>query len=105
MATKLNPAAAEFVPGSFAESYVSNWGTEDCSEDHITPQELAEIEAAEEWVQLQSELEEQEESHLIAVALRYAPQSKVAEIQKRCGLKPTKLRVHKGIRTRGAAKF
>jgi len=33
MATKLNPSAAEFVPGSFAESMVSNWGsTEDCSE-------------------------------------------------------------------------
>lgn len=35
---------------------------------------------------------------------RYAPQDKVAEIQKRCGLKPHKLRLHKGIRTRGAAK-
>lgn len=39
-------------------------------QDHITPEELAELEAAEEWVLLQSEFEEQEESHLIAVALR-----------------------------------
>lgn len=36
---------------------------------------------------------------------RFAPQAKVAEIQKRCGIKPHKLRVHKGSRARaGAAK-
>lgn len=42
-------------------------------------------------------------SSLAVPAHRYAPQDKVAEIQKRCGLKPHKLRLHKGIRTRGAA--
>jgi DNA-directed RNA polymerase specialized sigma24 family protein len=102
MPFKLNASAAEFVPGSFTESWVSN--ADDGSEDHITPEELAELEAAEGWVDMLAELEDLEEDHLIAVALRYAPQAKVAEIQKRCGIKPHKLRVHKGIRTRGIAK-
>lgn len=101
MASKLNPTAAEFIPGSFTESYIS---TDEPSEDHITPEELAELEAAEGWVEAMADLELEEDEHLIAVALRYAPQSKVAEIQKRCGVKAHKLRVHKGIRTRGVAK-
>jgi DNA-directed RNA polymerase specialized sigma24 family protein len=103
MPSKLNASAAEFVPGSFTESWVSN-GEDGVCEDHITPEELAELEAAEGWVDMLAELEDLEDEHLIAVALRYAPQAKVAEIQKRCGIKPHKLRVHKGIRARGIAK-
>jgi hypothetical protein len=105
MATKLNPSAPEFVPGSLTESWVSLPTEDEALEDHITPEELAELEAAEGWVSMLAELEDLEDEHLIAVALKFAPQAKVAEIQKRCGIKPHKLRVHKGSHARaGAAK-
>lgn len=48
----------------------TNLGNCFLAQDHITPEELAELEAAEEWVELQSALEEEEEEHVIAVALR-----------------------------------
>lgn len=39
-------------------------------QDHITPEELAELEAAEGWVSMLAEFEDMEDEHLIAVALR-----------------------------------
>lgn len=39
-------------------------------QDHITPEELAELEAAEGWVSMLAELEDLEDEHLIAVALK-----------------------------------
>jgi hypothetical protein len=41
-----------------------------CPQDHITPEELAELEAAEGWVEAMADLELEEDEHLIAVALR-----------------------------------
>lgn len=69
--SKLNAAAPEFVPGSYTST--ASWasgGQEDATEEQITAEELAELEAAEEWVALQAEFEEFEEEHVIATALR-----------------------------------
>lgn len=108
MASRLNPKAAEFVPGSY-QSTDSNWGAmmeaEELGEEHLTEQELEELEACEEWVALQASMEELEQDHLVAIALRYAPESKVNEIRKRCGIKPSKMRSqHKGIRAQGVTR-
>jgi hypothetical protein len=44
-------------------------------------------------------------SELFLLLLRYAPESRVNEIRKRCGIKPGKLRSqHKGIRTQGVTR-
>lgn len=40
-------------------------------QDHITAEELAELEAAENFVDMLAELEDMEDEHLIAVALRW----------------------------------
>jgi len=39
-------------------------------QDHITAEELEELEAAEDWVVMQALIEELEQEHLIQVALR-----------------------------------
>lgn len=39
-------------------------------QDHITEEELAEIEACEAWIEVMAEMEELEQDHLVAVALR-----------------------------------
>eukprot|EP00775_Hariotina_reticulata_P012391 gene12391-12526_t len=72
MASKLNPSAPEFVPGVgsyVSDSYMSSVGTEDVLEDNITPEELEELEAAEDWVVRMALIEELEQEHLIQVAL------------------------------------
>lgn len=64
-----------------------SWGrSEEPSEDHITPEDLEELELAEAWVQRLVQLEEEEEDHLVATALRYAPQDKVAAIERAAGV-------------------
>lgn len=40
------------------------------TQDHITPEELAELEAAEGWVDMLAQLEDLEDEHLIEIALR-----------------------------------
>lgn len=49
-------------------------------QDHITPEELAELEAVEDWVQLQAECEEWEHEFLIDIACELAPE-RVAEVE------------------------
>jgi hypothetical protein len=39
------------------------------AQDHITPEELAELEAAEGWVDMLAELEDLEEDHLVSRSL------------------------------------
>jgi hypothetical protein len=39
-------------------------------QEHLTEQELEELEACEEWVALQASMEELEQDHLVAIALR-----------------------------------
>lgn len=105
MAKQLNPSAPEFVPSSYTSdnSGFSAACFEEGLEDHITAEELEELEAAEAWVQSMAMMEEAEQEHLIQVALRYAPQAKVNEIQKRFGVKSKGMRSHhKGIRSRGS---
>lgn len=40
------------------------------SQDHVSPAELEELEAAEEWVAMMADIEQMEEDHLVQVALR-----------------------------------
>lgn len=47
----------------------------DTIEADVSPAELEELEAADEWVALQAEMELEEEDHLIAYALLNAPAS------------------------------
>eukprot|EP00877_Chromochloris_zofingiensis_P006166 jgi/Chrzof1/1802/Cz10g21190.t1 len=75
--SKLNPQAPEFVPGSrfygqecSLSDCFSNLSSDDYSEDGLTPEELDEIEAAEEWVATMADMEELEREHLIELALR-----------------------------------
>lgn len=98
--SKLRADAPEFVPGSY-KSDSSEWiNLSEPTEDHITEEELAEIEACEAWVETLVEIEELENDHLVAFALSLAPEEKVREIQKRM-LKPMKFRGHKGIHSSG----
>lgn len=97
----LNPNAPAFFPVPAAipkevsgtkrwtSSFPSSLLREDDLEDNITPEELEEIETAEEWVRTMAFMEELEREHLIELALRHAPYSKVAEIHKRVGLHKT----------------
>jgi len=49
----------------------------------LTPEELDELEAAEEWVAAQAMCEELERQHLILLALEYAPEAVVEQIEQR----------------------
>lgn len=68
MSSPLNPAAKEFFPSSWGSCWSSGEQVEreECNEDHITPEELEELEAAEEWVMAMVDFEEDEEDHLSA---------------------------------------
>jgi uncharacterized protein involved in type VI secretion and phage assembly len=55
-------------------------------EENVTPQELEELEAAEEWVRTMAFLDELEREHLIELALRNAPSWKLDLIHKRVGV-------------------
>jgi hypothetical protein len=68
--SKLRPEAPEFVPGSYKSDCSDLMDANDPSEDHITEEELAEIEACEAWCEVMAEMEELEQDHLVAVALR-----------------------------------
>lgn len=79
----LNVNAPVFVPAEpHHEHYVCD-AESDYSEDNITEEELAEIEATEEWCAELADLEELESNHLIELALRLAPPAQVREIEER----------------------
>lgn len=96
----LNPHAPEFVPScqsspnaqsgqvgsawDHAEPFLF-FGFE--SEDNITPEELEEIEATEAWVEGMAILDMMEREHMIELALRNTPKSRLAEIRARKGRK------------------
>lgn len=93
----LNPNAPAFVPP--ARATVEETPAESTEEDNtptkaspavdeeenVTPQELEELEAAEEWVRTMAFLEDLEREHLIELALRNAPSWKLDLIHKRVG--------------------
>jgi len=93
----LNPNAPAFVPP--ARATVEDTPTEDteadsgptqaspavAEEENVTPQELEELEAADEWVRTMAFLEDLEREHLIELALRNAPSWKLDLIHKRVG--------------------
>lgn len=64
----LNASAAPFVPADQQGQYLYD-AESDYSEENITEEELAEIEATEEWCAELADLEELESQHLIELAL------------------------------------
>jgi hypothetical protein len=56
------------------------------SEENISAEDLEELEATEAWVDTMAMIHEMEREHMIEVAMRYAPQSKIRAIQARFGL-------------------
>jgi len=89
----LNPNAKAFVPLASADNS-ANKGRRSAylpskpffdqqDEENVTPQELDELEAAEEWVNMMAWLEDLEREHLIELALRNAPKWKLELIHKR----------------------
>lgn len=81
----LNFNAPAFVPRMRA--LPASFFDDDVAEDNITPEELEELETTEEWVKTMALLDEMQREHLIEFSLRHAPSFKVAEIQKRFGVK------------------
>ncbi|PNG99980.1 hypothetical protein TSOC_014222 [Tetrabaena socialis] len=79
----LNPNAAEFVPSSRQFYYDPACCYDPSFEEHVTSEELEELEACEEWVALQAELEESEREHLIAMALMEADPRQILEVEVR----------------------
>lgn len=68
----LNPNAPEFVPQSLEHTgQEEHWEAE--QEGEPTQDELDELEAVDAWVDLMASLEEEENEHIIAIALQYAP--------------------------------
>ncbi|GAX76006.1 hypothetical protein CEUSTIGMA_g3449.t1 [Chlamydomonas eustigma] len=80
----LNHQAAEFYPSHFQYDDSSLNGYVYTDEfAYISIQDLEEIEACDEWVNLTAHLDELEQDHLIAFALKHAPPEKLQDIRER----------------------